>query len=358
MSEEIGWAMSKKAIKKYLKGEWEVTNGGFRNVVTGKIEELVKPVVKEASSLAKEKVVGSLTSPITLVSSLANNIQSAHIEYGVQQANKKLDISLEKLDNLQKSVNGLSKLGVLGWVNCAVGIANCGISIVGFKETFERMDKISSQLQSMTQIMNKKIEKDYKRDYRKYYMVVKDYIPFLEKGNVQEQVITTISPYTGEIVGFLDDVIDSFLDDFIDPGLACEIIFSLSTIWSKFIKTYSALYYYNTKSILPSYEDWKRVLNRIVTPQFVEKIREYLLIQNIDTPLQKKHIVYNTLEYIPNYELGELVHNEQCMQILSKKMYLNCGEYVKRYLNTDAYDMIGTNVYIPIKDATHNCISK
>lgn len=55
MSEEIGWAMSKKAIKKYLKGEWEVTNGGFRNVVTGKIEELVKPGNTPGSDPMKKK---------------------------------------------------------------------------------------------------------------------------------------------------------------------------------------------------------------------------------------------------------------------------------------------------------------
>lgn len=346
MVKEIGWVASKEAVAKWISGEWEVTAGGFRNIATGKMEELVKPVVKE---LSKGKLLNSLASPVTLVSSLANNVQSAHIEYGVHQANEKLDISLEKLDNLQRSVSGLSKLGVFGWVNCALGIANCGISIVGFKETFDRLNKISGQLQDMTQMMEKNIEKDYRRHYRSYYMRVKDYIPILISGNIQEQTIAAITPYIGETISFLEDVIESFLDDSINPNLACEMLFSLLTVWSKFIKIYSAIYYYYTNSVLPSYEDWKGIIDRITMPEFLEKVKENLLIQNMDIPLQKKHIVYNTLEYLPNYQLGELLHNERSMQNLSKEEYLNTDAYIKKCLNRGIYDTIDTNIYIPIE---------
>lgn len=345
---DIGWAVSQKAAKKYASGEWELTKGGLKNKLTGKIEELVKPVVKEAASSAKGEVISNLTSPVTLVSSVVNNVQSAHIEYGVHQANKKLDVSLEKLNMIQESVQGLSKLSTFGWANCILEIANCGISIIGFRETFERLNGISGQLQNITQIIEKKLEGDYKTEYRTCFLNMENYIAWLEKGNTSQQEVCMMIPAISKYISFLNSIIEAFEQENINQELAFEIICVLSVIGSKFMKTYSAIYYYYKKTRCPSYDSWINTIQRIVEPHFLDKVRNYLVIQRMDLCLEEKHAIYNTIAYIPNYQLGELNHNEISMQCLSAKDYFNNDAYIARYIKSEKYETIGEDIYIPI----------
>lgn len=345
---DIGWAMSQKAAKKYVSGEWELTKGGLKNKLTGKIEELVKPVVKEAAFSAKGEAILNLSSPVTLVSSVVNNVQSAHIECGMQQANKTLDVSLEKLDIIQKSVKGLSNLSTFKWATCILKIANCGISIIGFKETFERLNGILEQLQNITQIREKKFEDGYKRDYRTCFMNMEGYISWLEKGRASQQAVCNMIPVISQYISFLNSVIEAFEQENINQELAFEIICVLSVIGSKFMKTYSAIYYYYKKTRCPSYDSWINTIQQIVEPHFLDKVRNYLVIQKIDLSLEEKHAIYNTIAYIPNYQLGELSHNEISMQCLSEKDYFNNEAYIARYIKNGNYETIDGYIYIPI----------
>mgnify|MGYP004681146119 CR=1 FL=1 len=344
----IGWTISKKAVKNYINGDWILAKGGLKNKATGKIEELVKPVVKELAFSPKGEIISNLSSPVTLVSSVVNNVQSAHIEYGVHQANKKLDVSLEKLDKIQESVKELSKLNTFGWTNCILEIANCGISIVGFRETFERLNELSGQLQNITKIIEKKLEDDYKKEYSICFMNMVNYIPWLEKETTSEQEICAMIPSISQYISFLNSIIDRFEEGSINEELAYEIICVLSVVGSKFMKTYSALHYYYIKTKFPSYDLWINVIHRIVEPEFLEKVRNYLVIQRMDLCLEEKHAIYNTIAYIPKYQLGELNHNEIGMQNLSVEDYFNNDAYIARYIKSKNYETIGQDIYIPI----------
>lgn len=97
VGEEIGFTISKEAWKLIQSGQCKLSSGGVRKH-TGELVELAKPVVKKVAKGSTSKLVNAAANKFTLVSSLANNVQSAFIQKKVNVVNKKMDISLEKLE--------------------------------------------------------------------------------------------------------------------------------------------------------------------------------------------------------------------------------------------------------------------
>ena len=72
---------------------------------------------------------------------------------------KKMDISLEKLETIEKAVASLKGTQILDIVNCTMGIANCAISVAGTMVTLEKLNQIQQEFK----VFYDKFDKNIKR---------------------------------------------------------------------------------------------------------------------------------------------------------------------------------------------------
>lgn len=336
---KLVYTISKEAAKLVKQGKAVLESGGVRDHA-GKLIELAKPAVNS--------VTGNLSSPITMVSSVANNVQSAFIQKGVNVANKKLDLSLEKLDQIQMAVNGLAKSNVLGWVNCAVGIVNCGITVAGFYMTIEKLNEVSAQLEGLKKIVEKDIINQHLEFFDRYRLYI-----ISDEGRMKQEGLSvvqggSVEEHLAQIAAYLKRVIREFENREIDGELGCTIIFNLAIAFAKEVNEYSALYYYETGKMPSSYEAWVAVLESIDSPSFKEHLKRYLFFECPHVGIEEKYTAYSALMYAVETQLGELEYTKMLIPQIEKKDYMNMEEFLSRRLKEDLVYEVDGRVCIPI----------
>lgn len=287
---DLVFTLSKEAMKLVKSGEAVLESGGIRRT-TGEFLELAKPAVKSAGKNAVKSagknaiknvgknaikgVSGNISSPVTMVSSLAGNVQNAFIQHGVNQANGKLDVSLEKLDQLQTSVDALLKAGSWGWVSSAVGLVNCGISVAGFYMTLQKMDKLSDQLSRFETEYQQNVLSDELEKARRIELSLHEDLAILTEQTSIGMNKRAIVDNLNEATGFLEKIIDKFLNQRIEGQIGCCLIYSLSILYMQVVRAFSARCYYEDGKFPVNYDDWTNIPNIINSDDFKKCMKQF-----------------------------------------------------------------------------------
>lgn len=330
-NQELVYTISREALNMVKKGHAVLSSGGVRDHA-GKLIELAKPAVKKTS--------GNLSSPITLVSSLANNIQSGFIQKGVNQANTKLDISLDKMEQIQSCVNSLAKTNVLNWINCGIGIANCGITIAGFQMTLKRLNEVSEQIQELKNYIDNNDIENYLRLFRTYKGYINsdiNYIEDIQKKNLSIIQDRVTAEHLEDIKTYLEDIIDAFKNRKIDGELGCTIIFNLGIAFAKEVNAYSAQYYYETGKTPPNYDAWIAVLESINSPSFKEHLKQYLFFECPQMKIEDKYSTFSTAIFTIENQLGELSYTQNLITQISHNEFINFDEFLIQRIHNNQY---------------------
>lgn len=340
---ECIFTITKDAYKLIKNGQAVLDSGGVR-LLNGTLKELAVPAVKSAMS------GGGPLSVVSTVSSLANNVQAGIIQHGVNQANQKLDVSLEKLSQIQSAVESLSQTKALGWASCSLGMLNCGISIAGFYMLSKKLDEVSNQLSiistkldhisqqidDLDQKMTNREQSQYLETFNRMCMNIKSDADHFDRLGIS-QTAGRAEDHLNEIASFLKSVIRDFKDKHIDGTLGCYLIFSLAPAFAQEIKEYSARYFYEYGTYPSLYESWINVLKEIDSDSFWQYLKRFLQFDCLAIPLKDKQIAYNSAMYGTQYLLGDLAFNRQLTDKLDSYSYLHLDAVIQDKLQSDKF---------------------
>lgn len=350
---KLVFTISKKAYDACKLGNATFSSGGVRTA-TGQLMELAKPavksVVKSAGKTALNSAVSNVCSPISMVSSIANNVQSGFIQKSVNKANRKLDISLQKLDEIQGVVNSLTKSNALNWVNCAFGMVNCGISIAGFCLTLNKLNDVSKQIESLNQTINNAIISRNIEDFQRYCGYIKTDIDIIRKTYIiSSDMAITISHAIGDISAFLNRIYSQMMNNELDFMLASKILFTLGIAYGQLIRIYTSKYYYQVGEIPPNYENWKDILeNKIMDDDFFENYQRKLTIKALDIPIIDRLNLVKCAKYSIANQIGTMEYERQLIEKIGKDTYYNLDEIVERKIKDDNIAIDNDRVYIDL----------
>lgn len=334
------YSISKEAYKLVKAGKAVISKGGIR-LLDGTLYELAKP----AATVALEGV-GSV---LGTVSSVANNVQSAFIQKGVNQANQKLDLTLDKLDMIQGTLNSLSKSNMLSWVNCAVGIANCGISLAGFAMTLHKLDEVSSKIDELSKTYTENIQGDRIQEFTRHRMNIQSNVDLMQNERFLISSTTNITDHLNATAAYLKRVIKEFMDRKIDGQLGCTIIFNLSIAFAQEISEFSARYYYENGNYPANYEEWIDVLESIDSDSFKEHLKKFLILGNFEMGMQEKYAIYSGAIAAVEAQIDKMEFTKNVVPMLEKKDYIHIDDYLQNRINKNFYEEIGDRICIPLQ---------
>lgn len=329
---KLSMTISKAAWKMITSGKAMISSGGVRDMA-GQFIELAKPAVKVGPDLLNISSLNPVLSGVNLASSLGNNVQSAFIQKSLNEANYKLDNVLEQLHTIANSMNAINTINVLSWANMTLGLANCGISLIGFKMTLDRLGGLSSQLGSFIE----RYKQDQLMELTEEYEVNRqnligdiDHLTRLESNRETilvefKSIEMYISTHIISAKAFLENkLIPKFNARQIDGRLGCEMIFTLSELYARVLNEFNALSYYVNNQLPRLSEEWMKTIKSLLSPEFKEALKLNLFLDPAFVkiaPDSKYDAIIVSREGIRESSL----RLEKCMEMLPK---LSLNDYL------------------------------
>lgn len=365
---ELAYELSKDAMKLVKAGKAVVSSGGVR-LLDGSLYELAKPIAQTASS-------NGPLGPLTFVSSLGNNIQSAFIQRDVNKANRSLkflkkqgveiikDLDLIHADTLEikhgmvsimnelydvnRSVdilnmkadfnllqmnqlqNMVRSLGAVTWLNCALGILNTGISIVGFSQVLSTLSSISKQIAALEHKIDWNLMNDYRQQFESFYNQIRTDIQSLQNYELKPSKMHFIADHLNHIQPFLERVRIDFVAGNINNELACNIIFGLMNAYAQEIQFYSTRYLYEKGELPAVYNSWVKEIIAISEPEFLSRLETAMTLEHMDLTLKQQKDIIDASILTSRLQLDNLVFSNLLTDKIPEMDYLNFDHYIER----------------------------
>lgn len=363
---ELAYEISKDAMKLVKAGKAVVSSGGVR-LPDGSLFELAKPVAKTIGN-------SSPLSPLTFVSSITNNVQSVFIQKGVNKANRGIkdlkkqgveiirDLDLihadtleikhgmismmDELHDVNRSVDLLNmkadinllqmnqlhdmvrSLGAVTWLNCAFGILNSGISIVGFSQVLSRLSSISEQITALEQKIGWNLMNDYRQQFERYYDQIRTDIQFLQNPDLKISENHSLPEHLNLIRPFLNRINNEFMAGNINDELACNIIFGLTNAFAQEIQFYSARYLYENGELPAAYDSWIKVIADINQKNFQSRLETALSLEYMDLSFKQQKDILDASALTSRLQLDNLVFSNLLTDKIPEMDYLNLDNYL------------------------------
>lgn len=308
------YTISTKTYELVQAGQAMLSSGGVRTL-EGKLLELAKPAAVAADSFSAMNPLGIFN----LGSSIIGNIQMGFVQNSVNNANRTLAMTIQKLDMLHNVVTTVS---ALSWLNCAIGMLNCGVSIAGFKMTLDKLDDVKRQIEFISDKIDYEVAQSIKRRFNEFRLYINSDLDALERGALTDAEKTRISEHIDKMIAFLMDVIDRFEKHKINGELACNVIFNLVIAFSQVVREYSAQYYYEYGKMPANYNEWIALINRIQSASYKERLKEYLILDT-DTRMEEKYLAFGGAMYALDNKLDEFDFTKELIHRISLDQYQN-----------------------------------
>lgn len=324
-NKKLYFSISKKSLRLIKEGSAFLASGGVRDN-SGKIIELAKPAVKFAGK--------SIGSPISLVSSVAGNVQSGFIQHGVNQANQKLDVTIGRLDDLDESVNKLLSNSSWNWLGSVVGLANCGISLAGFYVTLEKMDSLEHQINEFSSLYSKNVLTDKLEKTKVFESNIRQDIFLLQKYLLREIDERDIVNQMNEVEAFLHRIIMEIntADNTTDIDVLYSIVYRLAIMFAQEVRLFSIIYYYHNGMNHVNFEEWINVLKILDSCEFKDKFIKHLFFTCTSLEIEQKYVVYDSTAYSVQYALGNIAYSQELKEIISEDQYSALDENINQKL--------------------------
>lgn len=369
----LAFKLSKKAMRLVKAGKAVISSGGVR-YPDGRLVELVKPVAQATSQ-------GSPLSPLTLVSSLGNNVQSVFIQKGVNKANRSLkvlkkqgveiikdldlihadtleikqgmssmmnelydvnqsvsilnnkaDISLQQINQLNNMVNGLQ---AITWLNCAFGILNIGISIAGFTKVLSTLSDISKQISALDQKIGWNLMNDYRQQFDGYYNQIRTDMQALQNLEQRPSTMHQIPEHLNKMQPFLERVRIDFQAGNVDDELACNIIFGLTNPFAQEVQFYSVRYLYEKGELPAAYDSWIKVIADIGEESFQSRLETALTLEYMDLTLKQQKDILDSTVLSSRLQLDNMMFSNLLTDKIPEMEYLNFDQYLGKLTSSE-----------------------
>lgn len=385
---DMVFTISQEALKLIQSGEAVLSSGGVRSL-TGQLIELAKPGASSGlSSLASSLAGGPLniaSSVVNAASSLANNVQSAMIikDLGVVGANVTamgaqigdvvttlegvssgigvinsnvtamgagIESILTQCTSISAALGSLQQIAALSWVNTAFSLANCGISIVSFYATMNKLNGISKLMEDYRDQYNRDREYDTNEKFWNCYLNLRNDVGNLRMmaDNKDGSHITlkgysqAIEEHINAATSFIQKLLNELTGKVSKNKTNIKIILSLYVMLAQTINEYCCLYYYSYGKTHHMLEAWNSFLSNITSEDFHYALRQHLMMCDdyISIHPEKKKEAYlvsleSTTEVKSRFETCRTVIDQ-----LPEGEYYNLDDILNRQL----YNEIQTQI--------------
>ena len=212
-------------------GQAVMTPGGIRNVKTGKIMELVRPISTKTYSQRQ------------LLSQVAQSTQM---------------------------------IQALSWVNVGMNLVNIGVSVAGFYMTLNKLNSLQGELRQFIDTYKADHQSDELETYKNHLQKITNHLSYLQSRYTtpifdrQDFMIHRVE-IENECIGtanFLDRTLNRFQSGQEDAKLACQIIFTLAPVYAQLVNEYCCQYYCLCGQQHNQFEFWLSVLDQINSVAF------------------------------------------------------------------------------------------
>lgn len=342
---KLVYTITKEAFNLIQKGKAELQSGGVRNP-DGSLLELAVPGKQTIENgVSKITLPGGAFSGINMVSSLANNVQSAYIQKGVNQANRKLDNLLK----MQTSVlNELHMIAGLQIANLALGFVNLAVSVKNFSEIKLQLNEVKEILTDLSVHIQKKEYYEYVERYERYSSYTINSIECIRHASSMPELMTVPNTLS-EIEAFLKDVIRSFNNRDIDSELGCTIILGLVPCYVQAVKMYSARYFYSYNEVPDIYTKCIEVLNSINSETFREMMKKHLLVSQPALPMPDVYKGFSGIMTSIKSGINNLQFEKEIWEVLPQKDYRNLDYIIQDHImNNKGIEFDEERVFITV----------
>lgn len=337
---QMAFTISQKAVDLVQSGKAVISSGGVR-LPNGSLLELAKPAVRTASK--------SVASPISMVSSIINNVQSGFIQHSVNKANKKLDVTLETLDRIEQAVGALSRSNILSWASCAFSMANCGISIAGFYMTLKKMDQISAQISALSEKIDRAIISEMVERYDKYRLNLNSDLGLLQTFKPEVSKTPNFEEHLNEIAAFLKRILTEFEAHEIDGVLGCNLIFGLVIPFAQEIREYSTQFYYENRRYPSNYLQWISILERINSDTFKNYLKSFMIYEHPELNMEERYAAFSGAICSNQLQLGNLAFSQELVKQLPQKDYIALDDLISYKIHNSQFTAESKLACIPLK---------
>ena len=323
---ELLFSISKEALKLVQSGQATISSGGVR-LLDGTIFELAKPAVSQgfsslAGSIVSGNPVGIVTNVVNMASSLAQNVQSALImrDLGVVGANVSsigtqvngmvgtldgissaigvmnnnitamgtgIESILAQCTSMSAALGSLQQITALSWVGTAFSLANCGISIVSFAMTMNKLSGIQKLMEEFHDQYTEDRKSDTNEKFWNCYLNLKNDIGKLnglaeEKEKDPEYISLKgyshfFEEHINETASFIRKLLHELTGKTAKNRTNIKIILPLYAILAQTINEYCCLYYYAFRQTHHMLDEWNSFLHDVTSEDFHYALRQHLM---------------------------------------------------------------------------------
>lgn len=327
---KLVYTITKEAFSLIQQGKAELQSGGVRNP-DGSLLELAVPGKQTIENgVSKIALPGGVFSGINMVSSLANNVQSAYIQKGVNQANRKLDELLKMQTAVMKELHMIAGLQI---ANLALGFVNLAVSIKNFSDIKKKLNEVKGILDSLSEHMQKKEIYDCVEEYEKkssFMINCIENMTYIARSGSSDMI--TYSNTLSEVEAFLKKIIRQFNNRDIDSELGCAIIMGLVPCYVQAVKIYSAEYYYAEGKTPDLYKKCMDVLDSINSETFRETMKRYLLISRPELSMNDTYKSFTGIMTSIKSSINNFQFESQIWEVLPQKDYQNLDHLIQDHI--------------------------
>ena len=266
----VSFALSKHGMELLKAGVARLGPGGLKDIATGRMIEMVKPVLQIAN---KANPLNPL-STFNLVTSLASEGYSA---YKLNKMDGKLDGMIRSLSEITKAVGSIQTVEILQFATVGLQLANVAVTAVGFYLTMKKLDEIGGELRAFYDRYREDKAADEKEKYQSYMGMVSSHMGYLqmryETDIFDERDFlfrsSGIEHDCNQIYSFLQKILQQFMSHKIDHALACQIIFTLGPAFAELVSEYCCQYRCYLGKRNPQFDNWCGILKQINSESFI-----------------------------------------------------------------------------------------
>ena len=317
------FTISQEALKMIQSGEAVLSSGGVR-LLNGQLFELAKPGTSSFLSTVLNSASGGTlniaSSFVNMASSLAQNVQSAMImkDLGVVGSNvnaigTQVGEVVTTIDGISSSIgvinSNISSMGMgiqsimtqctsisaalgslqqitaLSWIGTAFNLANCGISIVSFYATMNKLNGINKLMEDFRNQYQQNQEYEKNEKFWNCYLSLKTDVGNLRAlVNKKETDCISVKNYSqiieehiNKTIAFIRKLLNEVNDNILPNKINIKIILSLYVILAQTINEYCCLYYYAYGQTHHMLDEWNYFLQDITQEDFHYALRSHLM---------------------------------------------------------------------------------
>ena len=265
----IGFVLSPRAQMLLKLGKAVLTPGGIRDVATGHIIELVKPVLQVASKAG---------SPLGWVNLASTALSSGYTAYKLTGMDKKLDGMVRQLSEIAKAVSHIQTVELLQYASVGLQLANVAVTAVGFYMTMQKLNDIGGELHAFYDRYQEDRDTDELEKYRTYMNQITGHMGYL-KMRYETEIFderdflnrsNDIERDCSGIASFLQKVRSEIMSGKIGHALACQILFTLTPAYAELVNEYCCQYRCYLGRRNPQFDTCRQVLEMINDRGFIQ----------------------------------------------------------------------------------------